>query len=81
MTLKELETLLFARGLDPESVSFGRGLPQETEKYCIEYSNRAWEVYYSERGGKSDLSRFDDEDSACRHLLALLECDETVWKS
>lgn len=81
MTLKELQTLLRARGLNPESVSFGSGLPQETEKYCIEYSDEAWEVYYSERGEKSDLTRFSDEDSACRYLLAILEDDASVWKN
>jgi hypothetical protein len=35
----------------------------------IEATSSGWSVYYSERGSKSPLDTFADEDAACRALI------------
>lgn len=50
----------------PEDVySLFGGLPND--KFCINKSE-CWEVYYSERGIKTYLMKFDTEDKACKYL-------------
>ncbi|MAU60669.1 MAG: hypothetical protein CMI62_08080 [Parvibaculum sp.] len=80
MNLDELRHLLIQRNIKPEAVYLDMGGEIGAEKYSIERSGLVWEVYYAERGQKSGLKRFAEEDEACRHLLALLEDDTSVWK-
>ncbi|MFS0749854.1 hypothetical protein [Oceanobacillus sp. 1P07AA] len=47
------------------------GLPNE--QYCITKDGDNWEVYYSERGKKSGLKIFDDEDKACEYFYKKVE--------
>ncbi len=47
------------------------GLPNES--YCIGQRDSKWDVYYSERGRKSDLKTFDDESTACEYFLDLMK--------
>jgi hypothetical protein len=79
MTVRELEKILFERGLRHKAVSFEGGVLAAAEQYIIEKTARTWEVYYYERGNKNNLRLFSDESSACLYLLALLERDRTVW--
>lgn len=79
MNLGELKAYLESRHIHPDAVSFGVGLPYETERYCIVKQGNEWEVYYSERGTKGGLMRFHTEDQACRYLLGLLQKDKSVW--
>lgn len=44
------------------------------EAFCLNKKGDIWEVYYSERGVKSQLKLFHNEDEACNYLYsALLE--------
>ncbi|MEY4513533.1 MAG: hypothetical protein RLZZ450_5655 [Pseudomonadota bacterium] len=52
------------------------GLPSES--YTLAEEAGRWQVYYSERGQRSSLVEFDDESSACLHLLGLVEGDRTT---
>ncbi len=38
-------------------------------KYCLEYIDGKWQVYYCERGKKYKLSIFNEESEACTELL------------
>lgn len=39
----------------------------------IERAAGGWRVYYSERGGKTPLDSYRDEDSACRGFLRQID--------
>lgn len=79
MNLQQLKDHLNSAKVHPDAVGIGVGLPYETEKYCIVKEGKYWEVYYSERGNKSGLKRFSLEEDACKHLLELLDKDQSVW--
>ena len=49
----------------------GEGLPNEM--MCMQYVNKKWEVFYSERGHKSGLIIFEDEDSACDYFFQVMK--------
>ena len=78
MNLRELESYIVDNRIRSDAVSVGRGLPSETEKYCIVKEGKLWEVYYSERGSKGGLAQFLSEEEACNHLIRLLERDRSV---
>ncbi|MCL2810842.1 MAG: hypothetical protein FWD25_03020 [Clostridia bacterium] len=67
MNLSELE-IEFAR-LDIPKIAYclQGGLPNES--YCISQHNGKWEVYYSERGRKTALKVFINEEEACTYFL------------
>ena len=72
MTINELEKRLHDIGVPKEYYSIlSGGLPNEV--YCITNSNNVWEVYYSERGNKSSLKTFDDEEDACKYFFHKME--------
>jgi len=67
-TLKaELEQLNIPKGV----YSLTGGLPNES--YCIAQKDNKREVYYSERGSKSSLKTFENENTACEYFLALMK--------
>lgn len=67
-TLKvELETLKIPKGV----YSLTGGLPNES--YCIAQKDDKWEVYYSERGNRTSLKTFENENTACKYFLALMK--------
>jgi hypothetical protein len=70
MTLQELEHKLVAVAVPKDAYCLSGGVPNET--YCIERTADSWNVYYSERGSRSELRRFSSEDDACKYLYALL---------
>lgn len=39
----------------------------------IEHTPSGWSLYYSERGGKSLLDTFPDEDSACQAMIRRID--------
>jgi inhibitor of KinA sporulation pathway (predicted exonuclease) len=50
-----------------------------TERYVIsKVNNKKWEIYYSERGLKTGLKEFDNEDEACKAFLIKLLKSHTV---
>ena len=67
MNRMELKSILEKEGVAKNLYSLYGGLPSES--YCLDKQNNKWEVYYSERGSKTDLEIFDTEDVACQYFL------------
>ncbi len=65
MKIDDLEKRLIEENC-PRVYSLKGGLPNE--EYCIGFNNGSWEVYYSERGIKSGLKIFDNEEDACEYF-------------
>jgi hypothetical protein len=76
MNLMDLKHRLVSMGVRPDAYSLDGGLPSEA--YVIAHDYDGWCVYYSERGTKSSLIRFDNESAACHHLLYLIEQDRST---
>jgi len=68
MTKEELEAILIERGIPSYAYSLKGGLPNDSMVLNQKGLN-CWEVYYSERGGKSILETFKTESEACQCLL------------
>lgn len=66
MDIVELKAVLQNDRIPKDFYSLQGGSPNES--YCIAKRGNNWEVYYSERGTKTDLKIFDTEDEACKHL-------------
>ena len=66
----ELERKLIKMNIRPDMYSLKGGLPNE--KFCLSEANGRWEVYYSERGNKTGLKEFDNEDDACQCLYDMV---------
>jgi len=69
MKRNELWEKLKEEQIPEDAYSLYGGLPNE--KFCINKS-QYWEVYYSERGLKKQLNRFNTEDEACECLYNML---------
>ena len=70
MTRFQLRCILIWENIRPDLYSLNGGFPNEA--YCIDNLGDAWEVYYSERGSKMGLKKFNDESDACEYLYKLL---------
>ncbi len=66
--VKELEALRVPE--DTYSILAG-GYPNE--RLCITNEQAEWQVYYSERGRKSGLKTFSDEEEACEYFYNKLK--------
>lgn len=66
MNYVELKELLEKEKISNDIYSLKGGLPNE--RYCIAEKKDNWEVYYSERGVKTDLRTFFTEEEACQHF-------------
>lgn len=67
MTVKDLKVFLIEHNTPEDLYSLDGGLPNEA--YCIEKITSGWHVYYSERGKKNTIGRFDTEEAAVRCFL------------
>jgi hypothetical protein len=68
MKLSELERKLDEIKVPEEVYSLLKGgLPNE--QMCIVKNIDNWEIYYSERGRKTGIKIFEDEDSACNYFF------------
>lgn len=65
MKRNELKQVLDQKQLN-NFFSLEGGLPNEL--YCLGENGNIWEVYYSERGIKSNLRTFQTEDDACNYF-------------
>jgi hypothetical protein len=68
MNLRELESRLRNAGV-PDGFYVTDGGLGGGECVGIEPIGGGWRIYYSERGRKSPLDLYPDEDSACRGML------------
>lgn len=69
MNRNDLLEILRRENIPENAYSLFGGLPNE--KFCIN-KMEYWEVYYSERGIKTQLKKFDTEDKACEYLYKKL---------
>lgn len=44
----------------------------QTKKYCIDYEDGLWMIYYSERGSQSAKRTFAGEEEACEEFYLWL---------
>jgi hypothetical protein len=73
MNKKELEIRLIKEGIRADSYHLEGGLPNES--FTLNKNGNQWEVYYSERGNKTDLRVFESEEEACEYLYKeLTDC-------
>lgn len=72
MTKKELAQKLIEKEIPRDFYVLAGGLPNEA--FCLNYDRKTetWEVYYSERGQKTGLRRFNREEEACAYLYDTL---------
>ncbi|RFB15388.1 hypothetical protein DZB84_13375 [Bacillus sp. HNG] len=66
MNKVELKQLLISSGVPKDLFSLDGGLPNES--LCLNNADGIWEVYYSERGMKSQLQKFTSEEEACNYF-------------
>ncbi|MFJ7993786.1 hypothetical protein ACIQY5_16615 [Peribacillus frigoritolerans] len=66
MKKEELQQLLINANVPKDLYNLNGGLPNEA--FCLNKEDNIWEVYYSERGVKSQLKKFDSEDEACDYF-------------
>lgn len=66
MKLEELRERLLKENIREDVYSLDGGLP--CEAICILKSATEWEVYYSERGSKTSLTCFNNEEEACDYF-------------
>lgn len=59
------------RALSIAHTQYSLGVPRN-ERMCIENSAVGWEVYFFERGMKSDLRIFHSFDDAKAHFIKML---------
>lgn len=70
MTKIELQKRLQEEHIRNDAYCLDGGLPNEA--FCLNKNGKQWEVYYSERGGKSGLKIFNSEEEACSYFYNLL---------
>lgn len=70
MTKLELKKKLIEISVRTDLYSLDGGFPNEA--YCLNKNENVWEVYYSERGSKSNLRKFYSENEACDYLYNLI---------
>jgi hypothetical protein len=70
LTRERLAQILEQEGVRGDAYSLEGGHPAET--YVLDLLPEGWVFFYSERGLESGRRVFDDEDSACRHMLEVL---------
>lgn len=70
MNIKELINVLNENKNIPKEafsiINGGYQFPSET--YCLNIINKKFEYYYSERGIKTGLKEFDNENEACEYF-------------
>ena len=67
MNKQELEEVLLLNKVPKDLYSLSGGLPNES--YCLEKEKNRSHVYYSERGIKTSVGYFENEEAACECLL------------
>ncbi|MCH1939870.1 hypothetical protein [Holdemania massiliensis] len=69
MNREELSKELLKKKIPQDAYSLFGGLPNEC--FCLA-EEKQWEVYYSERGKKTQLRKFNSEDEACEFMYKKL---------
>lgn len=70
-TVAKLREMLEEKGVRPDSYCLSGGFPNEA--LCIERKRGGeWWVYYSERGQRTSLQKFQSEQNACECLMSMI---------
>lgn len=67
----ELRDALTERGIPPILYNLD-GNGRTDERFCLEYTNHEWRVYFSERGVKTTNEKFSSEEEACQFIYEQL---------
>lgn len=67
----DLKKILEEEGVSKSLYCLDGGLPNE--KLCLDYEGNKWVVYYSERGVRTGLECFINEDDACCYIYKLIK--------
>ena len=70
MKKEELQQILINASVPKDLYNLNGGIPNEA--FCLNNEGNIWEVYYSERGVKSQLKKFLSEDEACNYFYKTL---------
>lgn len=71
MKKNELRNALMHIGVAPMFYNLD-GNGRTDERFCLEFVNNEWSVYYSERGVKTTNIRFSSEEDACQFIYEQL---------
>ncbi|NLK94016.1 MAG: hypothetical protein GX275_02330 [Clostridiales bacterium] len=71
MNKEKLKEILIRENIPNDAYSLEGGFPNEA--YCLNIENGKWQVYYSERGQKSNLKEYYSEEEACEELYKRLQ--------
>lgn len=66
----DLKKCLENEGVSKSLYCLDGGLPNE--KVCLDYEGNKWVVYYSERGCRTGLETFENEDDACIYIYGMV---------
>lgn len=67
MKIKELINILVRCGVPKDLYNF-EGTGRKDERFCLEFTDGRWNVFYIERGCKMTDLFFDSEEEACLYL-------------
>jgi hypothetical protein len=80
MNIEELQKKLSQLDIRKDAYSLSGGLPNES--YVISHvSENKWETYYSERGIKSNMRTFENEQDACCYFYEHILADSAVMSN
>ena len=71
MKKEELRDKLIEMGV-PSILYNLDGNARTDERFCLEFANNEWRVYFSERGVKTTNERFLSEEEACQFIYEQL---------
>jgi hypothetical protein len=72
LTYPGLPAVLDHEGIPADRYVIGRNRKLHDQVFVAHKWSDRWVIYYSERGGKSDIRKHRTEDEACRDLLSRL---------
>ena len=81
MTIGELKAALTEAGFNIEGIYFGDGLPTRSDTWTIHEDRGLWEIFYFERGERSNAHWFGNEDTACRFFLTMFLENRALWEA
>lgn len=79
MKIRELKKAVSKMNIPRGTISFQGRFPPDA--HCITRVGRRWEVYYSEKGQKTDQVFFDSEHDACEYLFSIAKKIEAVYRN
>lgn len=72
LTYVGLAAVLDSEGVPGDRYVIGRNRKLKDQVFVADKWSDRWVVYYSERGGRTDIRKHKTEDQACRDLLSRL---------